>query len=71
MPHKPDWIGSTTAGKVLDVNPRTLLEWAEKGLMPNVRTRVLPTGRTQFNRVDLQGYADMLNGEGKEEHDYS
>ena len=69
MPTKADWIGTTTAGRMLDVNARTLLEWAEKGLMPNVRTRVLPTGRTQFNRTDLQGYADMLNGEGKVTHD--
>ena len=69
MPQKTDWIGSTTASKMLDVGARTLLEWAEKGLMPNVRTRVLPTGRTQFNRADLQGFVDMLNGEGKVTHD--
>jgi len=69
MPTKADWIGTTTAGRMLDVNARTLLDWAEKGLMPNVRTRVLPTGRTQFSRTDLQGYADMLNGEGKVNHE--
>lgn len=71
MPNKPDWIGTTTAGKMLDVTGRTLLDWADKGMMPNVRTRVLPTGRTQFNRTDLQGFADSLNGKGRDENDYS
>lgn len=70
MSEQPDWIGSTTASKVVGVNPQTLISWADKGLMPNVKTRVLPSGRTQFDRADLQKYANVLNGKGSD-HDYS
>ena len=59
------WLGTTQASRLLEVRPKTLLGWLEKGLMPTIRTRTLPTGRVQLNREDIEAYTSVLNGEGK------
>jgi len=64
MPQDKTWLGTTQAGRMLEVNPKTIVEWVDKGLLPGIRTRTTPTGRLQLNREDLERYADNLN-EGK------
>ena len=63
MTQEQEWLGTTQAGRLLKVQPKTLKSWLKKNLMPNVRTRTTPTGRIQFKTEDIQKYADEINGE--------
>jgi excisionase family DNA binding protein len=65
MTQTQEWMGTTQASRLLGVQPKTLTSWLDKGLMPRVRTRKLPTGRVQLNREDIQEFVDTLNGESR------
>jgi len=65
MTQESQWLGTTQASRLLEVRPKTLLGWLEKGLLPNIHTRTLPTGRVQLNRADVEAYVQVLNNEGK------
>lgn len=65
MTQEQEWLGTTQASRLAKVQPKTLTSWREKGLMPGVRTRTLPTGRIQFNKADIHKFVDDINGERK------
>lgn len=48
-----EWLKTGEAAKVLSVDRRTLIGWAEKGLLPH---QVLPNGYRRFRRADLEDF---------------
>jgi DNA-binding transcriptional MerR regulator len=54
-------IGSTEAGTILEVNPVTVVDWTNKGLIPVAMTTL--GGHRRYRRRDIEALRDRMRAE--------
>ncbi len=58
MPKTKHFLSTTDAAEIAEVSKRTIIRWAEDGLL--IPDRILPSGYLQFTRETVDEFLESL-----------